>query len=110
MLPNPANREAEMSWRVLEGKKVAVLTETEYIHDEMEYYRLCFPLLGAEVHFMAHLWGQKTKRLIADIADPVDAVYNIRTMDVDREVADANPNDYDIVIQAANYTSVRLRE
>jgi protease I len=98
------------SWKVLEGKKVAVLTETEFIGGEIDYYRHCFPLLGAEVHFMAHLWGEKSRTLVSDVTDPIDPMSELRTMTVDIEVADRDPDDYDLVIQCANYTAVRLRE
>lgn len=97
-------------WKVLEGKKVAVLTETEFIAGEVDYYRHCFPLLGAEVHFMAHLWGEPSRTLVSDVTNPQDPLAELRTMTVDIEVAEQDPNDYDIVIQCANYTAVRLRE
>ncbi len=94
----------------LAGKKVAVLVETEYIAAEIEGYRTRFAELGAEVHFMAHLWGKSSKRLVCDIDSPDSPVADIHTMVVEREVAQAQAEDYDIVIQSANYTAVRLRE
>ena len=94
----------------LQGKKVAVLVESEYIAGEVEAYRSRFPELGAEVHFMANLWGKAQKRFIADIDSPDTPVSHIHTMVVDRDVASVHAGDYDIVIQTANYTSCRLRE
>ncbi|MCG8487746.1 MAG: DJ-1/PfpI family protein [Chromatiales bacterium] len=94
----------------LQGKRVAVLVESEYIADEVEVYRSRFPELGAEVHFMANLWGAPEKRMVCDIDSPDTPVSRIHTMLVDRDVSDARADDYDIVIQTANYTSCRLRE
>jgi protease I len=99
-----------MSWKVLEGKRVAVLVETEFVPKEVDYYRHCFPLLGAQVDFMTHLWGEKSRKLVSDITNADDPMSEIRTMTVDIEVADRDPNDYDIVICCANYVAVRLRE
>ncbi|MEW8627071.1 MAG: DJ-1/PfpI family protein [Candidatus Thiodiazotropha sp.] len=94
----------------LQGKRVAVLVESEYIADEVEVYRSRFPELGAEVHFMANLWGAPEKRMVCDIDSPDTPVRRIHTMLVDRDLSDARADDYDIVIQTANYTSCRLRE
>jgi protease I len=94
----------------LQGKKVAVLVESEYIADEVEIYRSRFPELGAEVHFMANLWGEAQKKFVCDIDSPDTPVSQIHTMVVDRDVATVQADEYDIVIQTANYTSCRLRE
>ncbi len=99
-----------MSTKPLEGKKIAVLVETEYIHDEIEYYKNHFPALGAEVHVMSYLWGDKSRRFVSDIDSADKPVKDIHTMVVDIDVTNVDPNDYDIVIMAANYCSVRLRE
>ena len=95
-----------MSWKPLTGKKVAVLTEHEFIPEEMDYYRIGFQVLGAEVEFLTSLWGNPDRTLVADVTDPVVP----RTMKVTIDVASCRADDYDIVIQAANYTAVRLRE
>jgi len=42
----------------LEGKKVAVLMESDFYENEILYYQFRFPEEGAEVHFMSRLWGQ----------------------------------------------------
>ena len=39
-----------MSLRPLEGKKIAVLVESQYVPGEIEAYRYGFGALGAEVH------------------------------------------------------------
>lgn len=91
----------------LAGKKIAVLIETEYIPDEAKHYREKFTALGAEVHFMCHLWGKEKMTVVSDVTEPEQ---QSETMDVTIEVADMNANDYDAVIMMANYCSVRLRE
>ncbi len=91
----------------LKGKKVAVLVETEYIPNEIQYYRDFFAKYGAEVEFMTYLWG-KSERIIVSDVDSADK--QVEKMTVTKEIADANPNDYAVVITAANYVAVRLRE
>lgn len=93
--------------KVLKGKKVAVLVETEYISMEIDYYRTMFPLLGAEIDFLTYLWGQEERILVSDVTEPGEMS---QTMTVSKDVADYNADDYDIVIMAANYCAVRLRE
>lgn len=90
----------------LEGMRVAVLTETEFIPKEMEYYRDHFARLGARVDFATNLWGASERILVADVTEPVVPA----TMTVVLDVANLRAADYDIVLQAANYTAVRLRE
>lgn len=90
----------------LDGMRVAVLTETEFIPKEMDYYRDNFARLGARVDFATNLWGASERELVADVTEPVVPA----TMKVDLDVANLRAADYDIVLQAANYTSVRLRE
>jgi protease I len=92
------------------GRKVAVLVETEYIHDEIEYYKTFFSSLGAQVDCMTYLWGQRERRIICDITDTENPESQIHTMLIDKEIAECNPNDYDVVLVAANYVACRLRE
>ena len=91
----------------LEGKKVAVLVETEYIPEEIECYKTRFPALGAEVDFLSYLWGEKERILVSDVDNLSKQVHS---MVVNKDVANYDPNDYDIVLMAANYCAVRLRE
>lgn len=42
----------------LQGKKIAVLVESDYYEPEIWYYKQRFPEEGAEVHFLTRLWGQ----------------------------------------------------
>lgn len=91
----------------LKGKKVAVLVETEYIPEEVNYYQTFFSQKGAQVDFLTQLWGKPERVLVSDV-DSEDK--SLQRMVVKKEVADANPNDYAIVLCAANYVACRLRE
>lgn len=91
----------------LKGKKVAVLVETEYIPEEVNYYQTFFSQKGAQVDFLTQLWGKPERVLVSDV-DSEDKP--LQRMVVKKEVADANPNDYAIVLCAANYVACRLRE
>ncbi len=93
--------------KILQGKKVAVLVETEYIHDEINYYKIFFTNLGAQVDFLSYLWGEDKRVLVSDVTSVGEELHS---MTVKKDVADANPNDYAIVLTAANYVACRLRE
>lgn len=91
----------------LAGKKVAVLVETEYIPDEIKQYQSFFGALGAKVELLTYLWGQKERTIVSDVTEPNKMP---ETLVVSKDVSDANPNDYAIVLCAANYVACRLRE
>lgn len=99
-------KEADMD-RILEGKKVAVLVETEYIPEEINFYQTFFTKYGAQVDYLTQLWGQPERYLVSDVDSESK---QLQKMLVKNEVADANPNDYAIVLCAANYVACRLRE
>ena len=42
----------------LQGKKIAILVESDYYEPEIWYYQRRFAEEGAEVHFLTRLWGQ----------------------------------------------------
>ena len=42
----------------LEGKKIAILIESDFYEPEIWYYQRRFPEEGAQVHFLSRLWGQ----------------------------------------------------
>ena len=94
----------------LDGKRVAVLVETEFIWEELDYYLNRFPELGARVDLLTYLWGAKTRDLVPDIDSPDRRIRDLRLLTVDKDVDDANPDNYDIVIMVANYCAIRLRE
>ena len=96
---------------ILDGKSVAVLVETEYIPFELEHYRRFFvDECGARLDFITNLWGEPSRKLICDITDTEHPEAAIHTMTVDKDVASCNPNDYVIILCAANYVACRLRE
>jgi deglycase len=42
----------------LQGKKIAILIESDFYEPEIFYYERRFPEEGAELHFLTRLWGQ----------------------------------------------------
>jgi protease I len=95
-----------MSSGILEGKKIAVLVETEFIPAEIKAYRTRFSELGATVDFMSSLWGNPSTRFVSD----VDAVgKQLEYLDVNIDFKDVDIEQYAAIIMAANYVSVRLR-
>jgi len=102
-----------MSSAPLGGEKVAVLVESEYIPYEIRAYREQFAALGAEVHFIARLWGQPKQTFVSDVDTPLGTLEEtqkkLEWMDVDIDLTKTDPSRYDAVIMCANYTSVRSR-
>lgn len=94
--------------KILKDKKVAVLVETEYIPEEIDFYKKFFTSYGAQVDFMTYLWGASERRIVSDVTDAKNPT--AQTMLVKKEIANCNPNDYAIVLTAANYVACRLRE
>jgi protease I len=94
----------------LRGKRVAVLVETEYIDEEIAFYKRQVPALGGELQLLSFLWGEPFKDFVNDIDSPDRAVTEVHRLRVDRCVTREDPSSYDIVMCAANYVAVRLRE
>jgi len=94
----------------LQGKRVALLLETEYIYDEVLYYQQQVELLGGELHLLSYLWGEESKTFVNDCDSWDRPITSMHAITVDRCVTQSNVNDYDIVLCAANYVAVRLRE
>jgi protease I len=44
----------------IEGKKIAVLIESDYYEPEIAYYQHRFAEEGADLHFLTRLWGQES--------------------------------------------------
>ncbi len=95
-----------MSLRPLEGKKIAVLVESQYVPGEIEAYRYGFGALGAEVHFMSRLWGNERLTFVGEVEQTGQTP---QTLEVSIDFQSVKLEDYAAVIMAANYTSVRLR-
>jgi protease I len=47
----------------LQGKKIAVLIESDFCEKEIFYYEHRFPEEGVELHFLTRLWGQPSLTL-----------------------------------------------
>jgi protease I len=56
------------------------------------------------------LGGDKERKIICDITDTDNPEDHIHTMIVNKDVDNYNPNDYAIILVAANYVACRLRE
>jgi putative intracellular protease/amidase len=95
-----------MAAKMLEGKKVAVLVESEFIPEEIEAYQTRFAEYGATVHLMSRLWDQAKQTFVSDVQHAGETP---KTLEVDIDFQRVNVDDYVAVIMAANYTSVRLR-
>jgi protease I len=93
---------------ILTGRKVAILIESEFIQEEIDAYTDRFGALGAEVHFLSRLWGNRDLTFLSDAVNDPSRI--ARPFTVSRDLSDTHPDDYDAVIMAANYTSVRLRQ
>lgn len=92
--------------RDLEGRRVAVLVESEFVPGEIEAYRTRFPARGATVDFVSRLWGEQRLDFVSDV-EVQREVPQLLAVDIDVSTVDLD--DYDAVIMAANYCSVRLR-
>lgn len=44
----------------LNGKKIAIMMESDFYEPEIFYYQRRFPEEGMEVHFLTRLWGQQS--------------------------------------------------
>ncbi len=95
-----------MSRLPLQGKKIAVLVESQFIPVELSEYRKRFEEDGATVHFLANLYGNSSLTLVSEVEEPGQTP---ELLTVDLDVRQVKPEDYAAVIMAANYTSVRLR-
>lgn len=96
--------------KILEGKKVAVLVETEYIYDEIVFYRQQVEALGGELHLLSYLWSKPQLTFVNDCDSPDRPITSMHALTVDRCVTSTSASSYDIVLCAANYVAVRLRE
>ncbi|MDQ1368510.1 MAG: protease [Acidimicrobiaceae bacterium] len=90
----------------LDGKRVAVLVESEYIPEEIAAYQRVFPERGATVDLVSRLWGNSEVTFVSDV-DKLGKALETLTVNIDLD--SVNVEDYDAVIMCANYVSVRLR-
>lgn len=98
----------------IDGAKIGVFVENKFIPEEIAAYAAGFPLLGAQVDFVSRIWygdfKPATSRFYSDV-DPLDDKpwESPHRLDVQHDVSTLHRSDYDAVIMAANYTSIRLR-
>ncbi len=90
----------------LQGKKIAILVESEYVPSEIATYLERFSSYGAEVHLMSRLWGNSELVIVSDVEEK-DTIP--QTIQVTMDFTQIRLEDYAAVIMSANYTSVRLR-
>ncbi len=95
-----------MEGRPLEGRKIAVLVESQYIPEEIRTYQERFGLYGAEVHLLSNLGDQDHLDFVSEVEKP-DTVPEVLKVTLDFQKV--RLEDYAAVLMAANYTSVRLR-
>lgn len=100
----------------LSGKRVAVIVEHKFIPEEFAAYRFGFEVLGAELQLLSRTrygdFHDTAPSFLSDV-DPTDdepwqAPQKLFTSNV-RDFSEVKPSDFDAIIVAANYTSVRLR-
>src|SRR5512135_699566 len=96
-----------VSDKPLASKRVAVLIESQFIPGEIKIYRERFVSYGATVELLSRLWGNPSQRFYSTIEPGV--IDHLEWLEVTKDVDDVSPDDYDAVIIAANYTSLRLR-
>lgn len=94
----------------LQGKRVALLVETEYIYDEVQFYQEQVQQMGGELDLLTYLWGEPSKIFVNDCDYWQNPITSMHKLPVDKCVTQVNVDDYDIVMCAANYVAVRLRE
>ncbi len=90
----------------LDGKRGALLVESEYIPEEIAAYQRVFAEQGATVDLISRLWGSPEVTFVSDV-DKLGKALETLTVTIDLD--SVKPEDYDAVIMCANYPSVRLR-
>lgn len=97
----------------LDGKKIAIIVESEYIPEEILAYQKYFgERLGANVQFVSRLIYPDRPN-----PDPIefrattdtDAPGQLDRLRVETDFGQIDPSSYAAVLMAANYCSVRLR-
>lgn len=96
--------------KLLKGKRVALLVETEYIYDEINFYKSKVEELGGHLDILSYLWGDESKTFVNDCDSWETPITNMHTLTVNKCVTQVKASNYNIVLCAANYVAVRLRE
>jgi protease I len=88
----------------LDGKKIAILIESDFYEPEIHYYQRRFAEEGAETHFLTRLWGQQSITFLGhEWRAPFDAYQSLEGID------DEALRSYAAVIVPSGMVSDRLR-
>ncbi len=88
----------------LQGKKIAVLIESDFYDPEIWYYKFRFAEEGAELHFLTRLWGQPSLTFKGhEFQTPFECSESFEDMD------DETLRSYSAIIVPAGMVSDRLR-
>ncbi len=88
----------------LQGKKIAVLMESDYYEPEIFYYQRRFAEEGIDLHFLTRLWGQPTLTFTGhEYRIPMQVNETFENM------SDEELRSYDAVIVPSGMVSDRLR-
>jgi len=88
----------------LQGKKVAVLVESDFFEDEIFYYKHRFPEEGIELQFLSRLWGQSSLTFLGhEYRAPLHCHMSFEGMD------DATLRSYAAIIVPSGMVADRLR-
>lgn len=85
----------------VQGKKIAVLMESDFYEKEIFYYEHRFPEEGLELHFLTRLWGQPRLTFTGH-------EWKV-PFEVSESFEDKDPRDYAAVIVPSAIVSDRLR-
>jgi protease I len=89
----------------LQGKKVAVMIESDFYEPEIHYYQHRFREEGIELHFLTRLWGQNAIAFRGH-------EYHISFDDIEESfenVTDAQLREYSAIIVPSGIVADRLR-
>lgn len=88
----------------LQGKKIAILIESDFYEPEIFYYQRRFAEEGAEVHFVTRLWGQPRLTFLGhEYRAPFEVSESFEDID------DEELRSYAAVIVPSGMVSDRLR-
>lgn len=88
----------------LNGKKIAIMMESDFYEPEIFYYQRRFPEEGMEVHFLTRLWGQQSLTFKGhEYHLPMDVSGSFEGM------TDEELESYSAIIVPAGMVSDRLR-
>ena len=88
----------------LQGKKIAILIESDFFEPEIFYYQRRFPEEGAELHFLTRLWGQDSLTFYGhEFRAPFECHESFENM------SDETLRSYDAIIVPSGMVSDRLR-